>query len=166
MKKWLAALCAAILLCAACCAAAESPAAYESTGAFLALMDAKGMTYTLEGLDGEAREKVVIRNTDAGGNTYDISYFFEPGDERCALRVWNLITFDAAKRPEVLRALNTLNSEYRYVRFHADESDNTVTASMDLIFHREDAALIVWEATLHLVDILETGCPALAAYGK
>ncbi len=167
MKKLLALTLACMMLLGLCSTAFATEPQYTSTKAFLALMDQKGINYSVNGFDSNGNEMVSISNTDSDINySYTIKYFFDDGEENCSLRVWNIITFADADFAKVLRTVNSLNCQYKYVRFTVDESDNTVTASIDTIYRTHDIDQIIWEATLYVVDIIEAGYPALAVYDQ
>ena len=167
MKKLLALTLACMMLLGLCTTAFATEAQYASTKAFLALMDEKGISYSVEGLDSNGNEMVSIDNADSDINySYTIRYFFDDGGENCSLRVWNIITFADADFAKVLRTVNSLNCKYKYVRFTVDESDNTVTAAIDTIFRIHDIDEIIWEATLYVVDIIEAGYPDLVVYDQ
>ena len=167
MKKLLSLTLALLLLAGLCTTAFATEAQYASTKAFLALMDEKGIHYSVEGIDANGYEKVYINNTDTDINfSYTIKYFFDDGGENCSLRVWDIITFTDADFAKVLRTVNSLNGQYKYVKFTVEESDNTVTASIDTIFRTHDIDQILWEATLYVVDIIEAGYPSLSVYDQ
>ena len=166
MKKILSLLLVAVLTIGFCTAAYAVAASYYSTQAFLAELDEKGITYTVVGLDEDNDEKVKVNNTDDNGFSYTINYFFDDQQENCSLIVWNIINYDDVDLAKVLRVCNSLNKDYKYIRFYVDESDNTVTAQYDSIFRTNDIDEILWEATLYMVDILEEAYPTLAVYDK
>ena len=168
MKKFLAILLSVLLLLSTCSAAlAENPApTFNSTKTVLALLDAKGINYTLYGLDEDGDELVIVPNTDDVGIKYDLYCFFDQNEENCFIYVWNLMTYDDADFLPVLMACNQLNEDYRYVTFTADTSDNTVTVTIDLIFRDNDVDQIFWEGVLHVVNIIHSAYPTLAPYAK
>lgn len=167
MKKLFVLTLACMMLIGLCTTAFATEAQYASTKAFLALMDQKGVNYTVTGMDSNNNEMVSIKNTDSDINfSYTIKYFFDPEEENCSLRVWDIITFTDADFAKVLRTVNTLNCRYKFVRFTVDEDDNTVTAAIDTIFRTHDIDQILWEATLYVVDIIEGAYPDLAVYDK
>jgi hypothetical protein len=167
MKKLLSLTLAMLLLVGLCSTAFATEPQYASTKAFLALMDQKGINYSVEGIDANGYEKVYINNTDSDINySYTIKYFFDDNGENCSLRVWDIITFADEDFAKVLRTVNSLNCQYKYVYFTVEESDNTVTASIDTIFRTHDIDQILWEATLYVVDIIEAGYPSLSVYDQ
>lgn len=167
MKKLFALIMAAMMLFCACTTAFAATASYSSTQAFCNLLDAKGVKYELGGLDSNNNEKLSIHNNDSTNDfSYTIRYFFDDGQENCSLRVWDVISYSDADFAKVLRAVNKLNFDYKYVRFYLDESDNTVTAAIDTIYRTHDIDQILWEATMYVVNILEVAYPILSVYDQ
>ena len=103
---------------------------------------------------------------DDNGYSYTMCFFFENNEENAAIRVWDIITYSDADFSKVLRVCNALNTEYKYVNFNAEESDNTVTAAVDFIFRNNDVGPIIKEGLLHLVNILEDAYPRLSVYAQ
>jgi len=166
MKKSLCLILALVLMMA--CTSAFA-AKLSSTQAYLDILDANDVTYTLSSMADDAkneRVKIAYTSSTTPKFDYDINCFFNTDLQDCALRVWNLIAFSDADFAKVLRACNTLNNDYRFATFEVDESDNTVTVSMDIIFRSNDVADIMWEATQRLCDITERGYEVLSVYSK
>lgn len=166
MKKFLAVLLASLLIAGLCMPAHAVTAQYKSTQAFADILDSLEITYSLSGPDSDGDELISIENEFDNGYECTFHVYFNSHEENCYIRVWNIISYDDADFSKVLRACNTLNNQYKYVRFYADESDNTVTASLDLIFRDNDVDQIVLEALLTAVSILEDAYPALEIYNK
>lgn len=166
MKKILAMLLALVLTIGVCMPALAINAQYSSTKAFLSALDEMDITYTVNGINDGNYEDVSIENTDDNGFTYTIRLFFDENEENCSIRVWNIIHFNDADFSKLLRTCNTLNNEYNYVCFSVDESDNTITATMDLIYRTNDVDQIVLEAILRMANILEDVYPQLAVFDK
>lgn len=167
MKKLLSLILVCALLLGLCPAAFATEAQYTSTKAFLTVMDALNIKYTVGGMDSSNNELVVISNSDSEINfTYAVAFFFNSDESHCSIRVWDIITFGDADFAKVLRTVNSLNEKYKYVKFSVDEDDNTVTASMDLIYNTEAAGQVVTEAMLRSMQIIEDSYPSLAVYSK
>ena len=165
MKRILVLLLAAMLSISVCAVSQAETAQYYTTQEFLDYLDQENVYYTLEGVDNAGYEVVKVSNK-GDAFTYDIKYFFDDGFENTGLRIWNVIKYSDADFTKVLRVCNSLNSQYRYAKFVADESDNTVTCSMDLMYRANNIAEIHWEATLRIVDIIDSGYEALSIYNK
>lgn len=165
MKKILSALLLLVMCAAACVPALAETAQFSSTRSFLSLLDEADMKYTVRGIDEDGDEYVTVKVSDEN-TAYTIYYFFESDQEHTAIFVWNLIEFDPADTLKVMQVCNTLNYEYNYSCFYVDETDNTVTCSMNLIYRDDGVGLVVTEATLYLMEIIEVAYPSLAVYAK
>lgn len=166
MKKFLVLALSVLLLVGSALPAYAVAPQYKSTQAFVATLDEKDISYTVVGVDPDEDEHVRVSNTDDNDFSYTINLYFDPNEENCSVRVWNIISYSDADYAKVLRTCNALNYKYKYIRFYADESDNTVTASIDLIYRDHDVGEIVLEAVVHMASILEKGRPDLLVYDK
>ena len=145
----------------------EAPivATYSTTQDFVDLLNSTGRVYSLRGLD-DNNDDTVALVVDGKNATYSFRYFFREDLQHTDIRVWYVISFDEKDLADVMRVCNSLNASYKYAKFLVDESDNTVTASMDLIYRTEDMGDVVWEATTKLALILDAGYEQLAAYNR
>lgn len=162
MKKLLSLLLAAVLLLSCCSGAFATSATFANTKVFLDLLDAKEITYTVLGLDDEGDEMVEIDYA-----PFTIRYYFYSDNETISIRVWDVIHFAEEDLTKVIRDVNALNAGYKWGKFFVDETDDTVTASMDLIV-RENARVdeVAWEATLTITDLLDIAYEQLSVYNK
>lgn len=160
----LAALCAA--LCLPVLAETETPPQFSTTKSFIAELEEEELAYTFHGVDEEGDEHVTMDNEDENF-AYTINLYFDGNEELATIFIWNIIAFEDADFAHVLRAVNSLNYSYKYTRFYVDESDNTVTCTMNLILHDEDdAGDIVLEGLLRAASILKKAYPQLAPYKR
>ena len=164
MKKFLAALLVS-MLCLSLCATASAATEFSTTQSFLTMMDDAEMKYTNNGLDSDGDEHVSMSYRD-DYSSYTIHYFFEDNLEHTSIFVWNIIEFDAKDALHVMQVCNELNARYNYTCWYVDETDNTVTCSMNLIYRDDNVGLVVTEATVYLMEIIEHGYPSLAVYAK
>lgn len=165
MKKALSILlCLVLLLCFSSSALAVEPQ-YANTKAFLAYMDSRNIFYTVLGIDDENSYELVSIDNQGDKASYTFVMFFDEDYTEVAIRVWDLIEFDKAKTADVTRVINDLNNNYKYGRWIADESDNTVTIAYDvLIRDNSDSPDIILEALLHLVECINYGYELLEPY--
>lgn len=145
-----------------CSADAAEQAAYAGTRAFVAELDRAGQPYTLDGPDEDGCEYVLLQSADAPFD-YTVTVMFDANQENASLRVWYVIEYAPERYDEVMRVCNALNARSRFVCFYADDSDSTVTASMDLIFRGQDAGAVTWKAVRHLTGELNAAWPLLQA---
>lgn len=166
MKKLFSLLLIVTLLLTCCSGALATSATFANTKVFLDMLDEKGISYTMVGIDPDGDEKVEIDNT-SEFFSYTLKFFFTPDNETINIRVWDVIHFDEEDLTKVIRDVNSLNAGYKWIKFYVDETDNTVTASMDLIV-RENGRVdeVAWEGTLSMVDLLDIGYELLSVYNK
>ena len=150
-----------LLLLTAVPALAET-AAYGSTQAFLDLLTAAGEPFEVYGMDEDGCERILLPAGVAGFDG-DVTVIFDPYEENASLRVWYLIRYDAAMAQQIMECCAALNAQHRFVCFYADGSDNTVTASMDLIFRGSDAGPVTVRALRQLRETLRRAYPQLMA---
>ena len=165
-KKWMAAL-LTVLLCISLIspALADGPQ-YASTRNFADLLEKENLSFTYTGIVSSGDEHIFLENEDENF-AYTINVYFHPDNDRVAVYVWYLIDFEDENFGGVLRTVNQLNYSYKYTRFYADETDNTVTCAMTIILQDEDSAGdIVLEALMRMASILKMAYPELAVYDK
>lgn len=162
MKRLLTLVLLIALCMTACAGAMAERAAYSSTQAFLDALEQTGQECVLDGVDEYGAECVLIKNT-GEPFLYEMVVMFEEDLEHASIRVWYIIEYDGARLAEVVQVCNALNAGNRFVSFYADESDDTVTASMDLIFRDDDAGAVTLKAVRRLTDALHRAYPQLLA---
>ena len=158
--KRLVGLLTAVVLCLTVLASAAlaDSAEYASTQAVADKLDELEISYAVTGVT-QGNEFLRIPYGD-----YAITLIFDEGLELTGIRVWDIITYDDADYYEVLKACNALNNAFRFAKFFADESDNTVTCGVDIIHRDQDVDDIVLEAVLRVLSMLDSAEEALAAY--
>ena len=163
MKKLLAALLALMLCLSMGTAALGETAAFATTRSFLDLLDETDIDYVNLGLDKDGDEHVMVVDPDKN-ISYTIHYFFEEDQEHTSIFVWNIITFDPEDTLRVMHVCNSLNYDYNYTCWYVDETDNTVTCSMNLIYRDDNVGQVVVEATVYLMQIIEQAYASLNMY--
>lgn len=166
MKKVFALIFALFMVFSMAMSACAVSAQLNSTKAFLATLDENDIKYTVVGLDDDGDEQITVSNKDDNGFEYTFNLFFDSDEENCYIRVWNIIHYSDADFSKVLRTCNSLNDKYNFLRFTADESDNMVTAAIDLIYRDNDVGEIVLEALMASARILEAAYPDLSVYAQ
>lgn len=167
MKKLFAMMTMIALICAMFVSPAlAEKAEFANTQSFLDVLDANDFVYTLAGLDSDGDEKVEIENN-GDALTYYLNYYFTEDNELVSIRIWNLISYSDEDFINVLREVNAINYDYRYVCFVADETDNTVTVKYDVILRPGDAVGdIVFEESVHMASIIDEAFSRLAPYNQ
>lgn len=164
MKKILTVL-LLMVLSLSLCAPAFAETQFATTKDFLALLDYLEMSYSNLGIDQDGDEYILLRNPDEELD-YDVNFFFDDDLEHTSIFAWNLITFDPADTLLVMHVCNMLNYQYRYACFYVDETDNTVTCSMNLIYRDDGVGLTNAQALLYMMGIIEDAMPSLQVYAK
>ena len=140
-------------------------AQYATTQKFLDVLDENEMKYTWNGITDSGDEKVTFRW--AGENSDDITalLYFDDDLDDVSLRVWNLVDFEEADYPLVLKVVNELNHRYRFVRFICDNSDWSVSLEADVPLHDgKESAEIAYDMLVYLVLIADEAYPDLLPY--
>jgi uncharacterized membrane protein YciS (DUF1049 family) len=145
--------------------AASEKGVYNSTKQFIATLDEHDFNYSYLGVNSKDFDVVTVTLT--GENTSVlVRFFFNDNEEDCAIRVWYIIEYDEALEIAVCQAVNTLNQQYRFTCFYAD-TDYTVSASMDLIFHDgDDIGWICYTAMHKVANVCDTVYPVLLPFNK
>lgn len=158
-----------VLLLAVLCMGLSAPAlaevpSYEVTKSFVAVLEKNELAYEFEGKISNGEERISMFNRDENFS-YTINIFFDEDNDQASVYVWNIITFADEDFANVLRVVNELNYSYKYIRFYADETDNTVTCAMNMILHDNDeAGDIILEGLLRIASILKVAYPPLGVY--
>ena len=137
---------------------------YDTTKAFLEVLDSEDVKYTYEGIGDSGEQVRVAFNLDDGSCV--IKFYFNEDNQHCSIRVWNLIDFDESDLSRMYKVCSRINSDYKYTTFYVDESDNSITVSMDLILLGDGAASICDEALYHVASICNEAMASLAPYRK
>lgn len=165
MKKLLATLLMLVLCISMGSAASGEEAAFATTRSFLEMLEEAEIAYVNRGLDEDGDEHIVAADPDKN-ISYTIHYFFEEDQQHTSVFVWNIITFDPEDTLRVMHLCSSLNYDYNYTCWYVDETDNTVTCSMNLIYRDDNVGQVVTEATVYLMRIIESAYSALSVYDQ
>ena len=139
---------------------------YANTKAFVALLEEFEIEgWEVAGIDGDGDELVQFEDYVGDEYEYIVNIYFSEDEEQIGYYVWYVIEYEEEDFADVLYACNTLNSNYKFLTFYADESDNSVTASMNLIVREnDDVAEIAIEGLLHIENIFAEAIEVLGEY--
>lgn len=165
MKKLLTLVLLAVLCMTLASPALAAKAALSSTKSFLDMMELRGYTCENYGLDEEGDEMVLLRNPDSD-IPYSIVLFFDSDLQHTTIFVWNVIDFDPEDTLRVMLMCNKLNYTYNTICWYVDESDYSVTCSVNLIYRDDNVGLVNAEAVAGIVTILRDAYPRLSVYAK
>ncbi len=152
--------------------AAVSEAQFSNAKRFILALQNKSMYYTYMTDYSDADEdwiSVPLTNDSADGLEFDYDMYaiFTSDNSRGTLLVWNLIDFDPAYVDAVRTVCDSLNYEYRWIRFYVDTYDYSVSADISCpLTDSPDTAIQMWDATLHLYNVLALAYDDLAPYAK
>ncbi len=165
MKRYIAALLALVLAFGFSAGALASSTEYAATGQFLDCLQSRGVKYTYDGMSDNGKERVYVIYNGDNKDSIRVDLFFSEDNMYVSLRCWDIIHYSDADFAKVLRVCNKINTDYKYTTFYADESDNTVSASIDIILLEDvDCAELTRENMLRLVNIVDDNFELLAPY--
>ena len=167
MKKVCLALCLCALLLLSASAMAVT-AQYRSTQNYMDYLDSQGIKYSYMGVQSSTNdERVRVSYSGDYMDSIVINCFFDEDGDDCTMVFWNMIDYNAADESAVRAVCDALNKKWRFVRFFTDDSDNSVTVQMDVIFGSvSDAGPIGRIALRKIVNISDEAYPDLKAYAK
>lgn len=142
-------------------------AQYGPTQEFLKVLDREGHKFNYMGIDEDDDEQVNLTFAGDKLDTIDIKVFFDEDLDSVSMRVWSIIYFDEADLTKVLEQVNTLNNDYKYVKFVVDTDDMSVDAEIDAPLRDDkNAGEIAYDALYYIVKIVDEGYPELKAFAK
>lgn len=143
----------------------DSEGAYDATRFFTSTLKENGIKFSYEGLNDDRSDIVSSMWTLQDVDVKFLIVFNENG--RVYMRAFNIIDYEYENRAAVLEAVNALNSEYLFVNWCVDDSDNSVTATYDLpALEAKDAGKIGYSAMDSMVDVVNEGMSRLKPYMK
>ncbi|MBR5774415.1 MAG: YbjN domain-containing protein [Clostridia bacterium] len=123
---------------------------------FMSYLDQEGIKYT-------DRSEFVVKVVYSGDNlnTIPIYVFFdEDRDPIVQLQCWEIINFKG-KIGRAVEACNTLNNEYRWIKFRVD-NDADIVASIDAYIDAETGGPECLNLVRRIVNIVDDAYPTLA----
>lgn len=162
-RKFLALLMLLILVCTALPALAATPD-YQATADFLDALNEKDIEYTFNGIDSDGDENVTVHITTDEYGSATFQFYFSGGGRYLAARVWNVIDFDIDDRAAVLEICNKANYDYRFCCFYVDDTDNSVTMSVDACLPSSDSGSISADLLEVMHTLLKHVYPNLTVY--
>ena len=165
MKKLLCSIAIALLVSLLCVSALAVPssATYSTTREFLKECDEQEIRYTYDGIDQDNDEKVKVSINLTDTSITEIFYFSEDNED-ASIRVWNFIDFAPSDYNNVLEAVNSLNAQYRWVRFYIDKSDNSVTCAIDVEYSVANTGEVTFMLMRHMMNICDYAYSELSRY--
>ena len=124
---------------------------------FSSYLDEQGIKYT------ETDQDNVFKVVYGGDNldTIPVYVFFdEDGDPYVQFKCWNIANFNG-KQEAAIAVCNSLNAEYRWVKFYID-SDNDVVASIDAMISVDSCGEECLSLVRRVVHIVDDAYPQIA----
>ena len=85
---------------------------------------------------------------------YDVYFFFDPDEHAVSIRIFNLLKAPIDRMPQVMDLINTLNGEYRWIKFFKD-ADCKVNVQADAIISPETSGKIAFEILARSMKIID-----------
>ena len=166
MKRVLAALLLMVMCAALLSSAMAEEPAYATTRSLIDTLNENGLAFEFAGKADTGDEHVSLQNG-IDNLEYTFHCFFNENEAMATVSVLNIIAYDEAASADVLRAVNSLNSSYKYVRFYVEEAEHTVACAMTIILHDDgDAGDVVLDGLFRAANILRSAYPRLAPYHR
>ena len=167
VKKMLAVLLVLGLILSLSVTAFAVNAQYGTTQAFLKVLDREEHKYNYMGIDQDDDEKVNVTFTGDNMDEIDVNIYFNADQDIVSMYSWYVIEFDEADLVDVLKLVNQLNNDYKFVTFVVDESDYSVDAKVNCPLRDDDSAgEIAYDALWYIVMIVDEAYPELEAFAK
>jgi hypothetical protein len=87
---------------------------------------------------------------------YEILVVIDKAESSVIIRCYGIYPVAKNKRTPMLKALNQLNMNYRWVKFYLDE-DSEVAAGADAIINPHTAADVTYEMVVRTLNIIDDG---------
>lgn len=124
----------------------------KASVAIIRELDKAGLKYDTIERDGTS---VVVCAIGGKVLDYKIQFISTDDDNDVALRIFDLVKYNSAKRDSVLNFLNTVNAKYRYVKFVMAEKDRTVQIECDFPQKMENVGPVAIEYIVRIMRILD-----------
>ena len=142
-------------------------AQYNTTKAFLKVLDREDTRYSYMGIDDDGDEQVNLTINGKNADKIDVKVYFDDDLDAVSMYSWYVISFTRDDLAAVLLKVNELNTEYRFVKFVVDTSDYSVDAEIDCPLRDDDnAGEIAYDALYYLLAIVDKGYAELKEYAK
>ena len=93
-------------------------------------------------------------------NVYDVVFFFDADGHSMSVRVFNLVKVPVDKQLPVIEVLNSLNTEYRWVKFYIN-AEYDVNVQLDAIVNSETSGPVAVELLLRTMKIIDEVYPRI-----
>lgn len=94
------------------------------------------------------------------GGSYKIRFISHDDDNDVSVRIYELLSVEEDQYAAILKAINKLNSKYRYVKFVLDK-DGDINVEYDYLMRCPDPAASAMELVIRIVKIVDESYPEL-----
>ena len=88
----------------------------------------------------------------------DFHFFFDQDGHAFTMRIFKLFAIPIDKRLQIMELMNTVNKEYRWIKFFIDE-ENWMNVQADAVANGENAGKIGMELLLRSMNIIDSVYP-------
>lgn len=156
-----------VMVCGFTAIATAEEGTYETTRAIIATLEEHGFHCYLDGFTSSGRERISITYEYSTGLTVPLCIMVDESGETVGIRMWKLIQYDPADLPDVVALCNKLNLSTVFATFCADEEDNTVTVTLDVVIkNSSNCGEIVYEALDWVLTAVKDRYPEFAPFAR
>ena len=105
------------------------------------------------------RDNVIRVGWNFEGGNMDIYFDFDDDDSRVHLEGLNFIKVTEDKYDKLYKVLNTVNDEYKYVKFVLDTENGQINARDDALIQLDSCAQECYELMIRMLQIVEGAYP-------
>lgn len=131
---------------------------YKLTSEFLVKLDQEKVKYEFDTSEKEYDWVGILTIGEHSNNIYLQFYIKEQGDVQ--IKLFSLCKVKEEKEIEMLRTLNELNRDYRWLTFFIDENSE-VTINTDFMVSEDDVRDRCFEMAQMFVDIVDEAYPKI-----
>ena len=151
--KTLSLVIAVFVLASLSLSAFAEKAALKTTQQFIDYLESEDCKYSLVGYS-EGAERVNVSFSLKNLDSAKCVIFFDDDLDSVSFRIWNIITASAGKN-YILSTVNSLNKDYKFVKFVFDESDSTIQVESDIYIDEDHCGECVFDNMMTLFTIID-----------
>lgn len=133
----------------------------DSTREFIRTLDETDVKYTMLDPTKSGKDDMVVSFGGKNMESIRNRLVFDTDNEGVAIRVFNIVKIPDDKLAKMLITVNSLNYEYRFVKFCIDTDDNTVQAEADVSFRAGSVGPVCMELLLRVTKLCDDVYPTL-----
>lgn len=130
------------------------------TEAFVKKLDEIEVKYDIDENE-DGYDWLGIQQVGEHSNNIYMQFFIDDSLLNMQIKQFSLCKITEEKEGDMLKILNELNAEYRWVKFYIDMENKEVTASMDIDPNGEDIGQAGVDAAQLFIDIMNAAYPKI-----